>query len=92
MQPNLFLAYPLSPELQEALDHANPTLVALFTQGRPDYLEFIEHNGGRYLGKWIGESSDLSSVEQLKLNVQSLLLRLAPNYPYSATEYVLLAQ
>lgn len=92
MQPNLFLAYPITPRLQTALDLTNPSLVSFFTQGRPDYLEIIEQEGVKYIGKWIGETSDLTAAEQLRLNVKSLLMRLAPNYDYSSNEFVLLAQ
>ena len=93
MQPALFLAYPISKEFQEALDQANPTLLALFTQGRPDYLEIItKEDGRRFLGKFVGESADLATLEQLQLNVKSLLTRLAPHQNYHTSEFILLAQ
>jgi len=92
MQPSLFLAYPLSPEFQAALNQTNPNLLALFTQGRPDYLEYIDRNGQRYLGKWVGEISDMTTLDQLKTNVASLLTRLAPNYAFSSRDFILLAQ
>lgn len=91
MQPNLLLAYPISSELQEALNRANPILLSLFTQGGPDYLSIIEHEGTRYLGKRIG-SSDLATLEQLQLNVKSLLVRLAPDQNYDSSQFFLLAQ
>lgn len=92
MQPNLFLAYPISPAFQEALNRANPALLAMFTQGRPDYLEAIEQGGDNYLGKWVGDSCDLATLEQLQLNVKSLLARLAPDYDYNSSEFVVLAR
>ncbi len=87
---SLFLGLPVTSTLEIALKQANPGLFALFTKGGPDYLEFYEQSSQRFLGKNLGEVTDLSRIELVGVNIYSLVLRLAPNYPCQTTPLTLI--
>lgn len=79
MDLSLFLGYPVNPLLEEKLQRANRTLLTLFTSGG-DYLEFLQLEDMRFLGKKCPSLPSLQDLEDLNLNIRSLLLRLAPDY------------
>lgn len=76
---SLFVGIALDQQFERRLKQNNPHLVALFTQGG-DYLEEIEYNNQKYLGKFITKPPSFSELLNIESNVTSFLNRLAPDY------------
>ena len=90
LQRPIFLGFPVSEAMNDALKRVNPSLLALFTQGGDDYLEEYCYQEQRYLGKAIGESVDTAKLRLVEANILSLLKRLLPDYPFLASFLVLI--
>ena len=71
-----------------ALNALNPKVVAIYVTHEGScvseavYLQEFVHHETRYLGKFLGSKTDLSSLELLEENIYSILKRLVPSYPY----------
>lgn len=76
---NLFLGFPVDSKYASLLDSVKSHFI-LNEEG--SYLQEITHHNKRYLGKMVGNLSDLSSLELLESNIYSLLKKLIPHYPY----------
>lgn len=87
----LFLGFPLSPSFQSQLESVSAELKVSFIQNHSDYLQFLEHEGISYLGKFLGFQVELPSLELTKTNIYSLLRLLIPDYPYDQVPLCLLA-
>lgn len=88
---SLFLGFRIDEAFSEILTTIRPDLLALYIRaGQGMWLQEIEYEGQRYLGKSLG---DLIDMEQLSLdasNVHSFLKKIAPNYPYQQNPLVIL--
>lgn len=85
----LFLGLPITPTFEISLKQANPGLLALFTKGGSDYLEYCDVRGQRFLGKTLGDSAELGRIELVEANICSLISRLVPDYSSKHTPLVI---
>lgn len=74
MDNQLFLGLAVTPTFQSHLEQVPEQLRSHFIH--PDYLQTVEHQGVKYLGKSLGSLIDFSSVELSQTHIQSLLRRL----------------
>lgn len=87
----LFLGFPLFSSYKIDLEALEPALRSFFIQNHPDYLQSVEFNGIKYLGKPLPSLVELSDVELLEANIYSLLRQLVKDHPYQETALCLLA-
>ncbi len=78
MTPHLFIGFELTSPLQEALAHANPYRLSLFTGGG-DYLQWITWANNRYLGKYCPYPATFDYLENFESHVRSLFSQLIPS-------------
>jgi hypothetical protein len=85
----LFLGFLPDEAFQGQLLQTNPYLTALFI-GKEEYLQEINHQGKRYLGKHLSSFPTLDQLEDLEKHILSLLHKLAPHYPFAKNPPVLI--
>lgn len=90
MKTALFLGVPLDGDLASHLEAAAPALKALFIKNDPSYLRIISHEGRDFIGKFADPSTTLLQLDQLETNIQSLLVKLLPDYALPAGSFFLL--
>lgn len=81
-QYQLFLGLQVDRDLDSELSELDEQVLDVFIQEGDSYLRRVGHKGNSYLGKFIGQRSDLQSLHDLETNIYSLVARLAPKYPY----------
>ena len=82
----LFLGYPIDLSLANSILHVDDGLKNYFIRDDDLYLCKIAHrNGVEYLGKFVGERTDLHALETIEANVYSLLSKILPDYPFQQT-------
>ena len=88
----LFLGLPLSESYQRELNKLSASVRDAFIQSQSSpYLQQIEHEGAVYLGKFVGSSVELGSLDALQAHIYSLLEKLILHYPYKQHPLLLLA-
>lgn len=79
----LFLGFPLSDSFLLKLKNLPPQITAEFIQEQPsDYLQKVDYQEMSYLGKCLETPFDLRGLDTLQANIDSLLKRLVPDFPY----------
>lgn len=74
----LFIGLEVTPPLQKALLLADQQAIKAFVNDDDAYLQDISHGGKRYLGKYAGSQTDISSLELLEVNIRTLLAKILP--------------
>ena len=88
----LFLGLPLSESYLQKLNQLPLPLMEAFIQDQSsDYLQQIESDGVRYLGKYVDTPYEMAAFDSLQTHIYSLLKRLIPDYPYEQHPLLLLA-
>lgn len=77
---SLFLGILVDSHFISLMNRANPSVVALLTQGGDTYLESVNVHGQRYLGKRLSALETLETIESTERNIQSLIQRLVPDH------------
>jgi len=85
----LFLGLKVNTLLKQELKKSSSSVLDLFIQDHPEYLQQVAFNGSEYLGKKLGEKLDLSHLDQIQQNIQTLVSRVAPQYVYHHSALVL---
>jgi hypothetical protein len=80
-QFQLFLGFLIDTDFQLELDRIDRDLKSLFINEGDDYLQQIDHQGKLYLGKYLGERSDLQTLHDVEINIYSLISKVTPNFP-----------
>jgi len=83
----LFLGLPVDSACQIALSGADSQLLESFVH--EDYLCDLQHEGGRFLGKWVPQETSLAELELIEANLMSLLHKILPKHPLSVDQVVL---
>ncbi|MEC7839929.1 MAG: hypothetical protein VX777_07805 [Chlamydiota bacterium] len=86
-RPNyqLFLGFHVDEVFHSALNQVAEDVKVFFIQDDDTYLHRVRHNGKVYLGKFLGDKSDLQNLRDVETNIYSLLGRLVPTYPCEET-------
>jgi hypothetical protein len=88
----LFLGFPLSDSYQQMLDELPLGEREIFIQRQASpYLQQIESEGKRYLGKFLGASIEMAALESIQSHIYSILKKLVPCFPYEAHPILILA-
>lgn len=87
----LFLGLEVTPAVEELFRSADPQMVEAFVKNDDVYLSDLTYRGSRYLGKFAGEQTDITSLELLESNINSLLAILFPSENLSNYSLVLLS-
>lgn len=88
----LFLGLPLSESYQQELAKLPVSTRDAFIQSQSSlYLQQIENEGRIYLGKSLGPSVELSTLESIQAHIYSLLKKLVPHYAYEEHPLLLFA-
>lgn len=87
----LFLGVHADEVFNKELQCTNPYLISLFV-GKDEYLQEMEHEGKRYLGKYLNAFPTLEQIEDVEKHVLSLLSQVAPRYPYAENPPLLLTK
>lgn len=85
----LFLGFLVNEVFHSALDEVDEEARIFFIQDGDSYLQRVKHNGSLYLGKFLGNKSDLQCLRTIEKNIYSLLTRLVPSYPCTQTPLLL---
>lgn len=86
IQIDMFFGFPVDERFANALKSLDPRLINLYVQeGEDTYLQSIENEGNKYLGKPVGIITETSTLELLQLNIYSILKKLVPDFPYEST-------
>lgn len=89
-ESQLFFGFLADPSFQSKID---PKLKALFVKEDGSYLqEFFFDDNQSFLGKMLGNNCSLRDIEQISLNILSLLLKLVPTYPYDTSQFIIIAK
>lgn len=88
---DLFLGFPISDDFRSRLNGVNPHLFDRFVNEGSEYLREVEHDGIKYLGKFVGGILETGRSELLETNIFSMIKRLVPDFSYDDTSLVLLA-
>lgn len=83
----LFLGFPINALFAEKLATIPSQILKLSICD----LQEIEDKGTKYLGKYVENCIELSTLQLLEANIYSLLKRIHPEYPYATTPLVILA-
>lgn len=87
--PALFFGFPIDHTLEAKLNDANPHRVDMFINNKSDYLHRLEDSSTIYLGKFIGESTDLKALKLLEANIKSLLQMIIPGETLQAPLFLM---
>ncbi|MFA6916335.1 MAG: hypothetical protein WC222_08055 [Parachlamydiales bacterium] len=85
VQIDMFFGFPVDEHFSAALKSLDPRMIDLYVQEGEAYLQSIENEGNKYLGKPVGPITETSTLELLQLNIYSILKKLVPNFPYETT-------
>ncbi len=80
LEPQLFLGIEFDEKLRKGLLYANPHAVEIFINSSPEYLQEVEHEGKRYLGKECGKHQLIEALQLVQNNAESLIQKLIPDY------------
>lgn len=88
----LFLGLPLSKEDLQGIGALPSSLREIFIQNQDlSYLQQIEYESITYLGKYIGSSVEVASLESIQAHIYSLVRRLIPYHEKRDSSLLLLA-
>lgn len=76
-ETELFLAFPVTSQYEEALNAAPQGLKEAFINTE-NYLTFLQHEGVNYLGKSLGESILEEELKNAAKHICSILMKLVP--------------
>lgn len=88
---SLFLGFPVDEPFLSALEKNKPDYISLFIHSGDAYLEDVQFQGVRYLGKYVNNEEPITQFELLEANIFSLLKKLAADYDFSSSNLVLFA-
>ena len=71
----LFLGLEIDSQIDRSLKKIDPELLHAFVNDNDVYLQMIVDGENRYLGKFAGDHTDLSALDQLEMNIRTLLGR-----------------
>lgn len=86
----LFFGFLVDSDLQKELNSLDSTFKSLFIQKNEPFLQELDFENKLYLGKFIGQISDLAKLELTSLNIMSLVKKLVPDYPIEKTELLII--
>lgn len=90
-QSSLFLGFLIPEDFRAHLNALDPEFKALFIQqGNDAYLSEFKKGHDCFLGKFIGQKIKISRLNELSLNIISLLQKLVSGYPYQELELVVI--
>jgi len=83
-ETSLFLGILLSNLLQEGISSLPTAERDLFIQDCDSpYLQRVEIEGTRYLGKYLGLSIEMGQLDSTHAHILSLLRKLVPQHPFA---------
>lgn len=85
------MGFPFSGPLEEAVKEVAPDIRSYFISDEGPYLRVVSSRNVQYLGKFAGDSSDLTKLKLLKTNILSILNKLCPNLKVSGEEILLIS-
>lgn len=85
IQIDMFFGFPVDERFSSALKSLDPRMIDLYVQEGEAYLQSIENEGSKFLGKPVGSITETSTLELLQLNIYSILKKLVPDFPYEST-------
>lgn len=72
-EAKLFLGMEVTPRVDAFLQNTDRQALQFFVNQGEAYLHDLEYQGVRYLGKYAGRQIDLGALEQLEVNIKTLL-------------------
>jgi hypothetical protein len=88
-ESHLFLGVEIDEQLRKQLLYANPHAIELFINGDATYLQEIDHEGRKFLGKVCGRHQLIEALSLVANNATSLIRKLVPDF--SERPFILLA-
>lgn len=85
----LFFGFPINEKFKARLQEVNPYFLSLFIREGDDYLQQVTFNHEQFLGRKIGQASQLSKLESLQVNIYSILKKLVPDFSVEEIPLVL---
>ena len=88
---NFFLGLNLPSSLISQLKNLDPAMQSVFLNSNDShYLQLINYEDNQYIGKYFSSPLDVSNLENLQINISSLIKCLFPTYIYSSEEFYIL--
>lgn len=82
---SLFLGLPKTETYEQALKKADPKIVSTFLSNDGKYLYEMSYYETKFIGKHVGEITDIQALQLVESNVYSLLKKLFPELPVDKT-------
>src|SRR5210317_52064 len=86
-----FLGLKINSKLHEGLDKSNPCDKFYFQENNPEFLQIVSVDTQKYVGKFIEQGSELKRIEDICLNIISIIHKLCPDMTISADSIRVLA-
>ena len=86
-----FLGLKINSKLQEGLDKSNPCDKFYFQENNPDFLQIVSVDAHKYIGKFIEQGSEFKRIEDICLNIISIIHKLCPDMSVSTDSIRVLA-
>lgn len=80
----LFIGYPLSPQLMQALDLLPENLKSIYIDPEEPYLHNITVDEDSFLGKYFEGQPSFEELELLSKNISSILHKIFPEYSFDS--------
>jgi len=90
LEASLFYGIECHSSFQERLKQVPERILNFIIQDHSDYLQQISYEGKIFLGRRLGEMTDLHALELLDRSLESLVLKLIPDYSREAAPFVLI--
>ena len=86
-----FLGLKINSKLYEGLDKSNPCDKYYFQENNPEFLQIVSVDEHKYIGKFIEQGSELKRIEDICLNITSIIHKLCPDITISTDSIRVLA-
>ena len=88
---NLFLGVENTRELETLINKANPHAVSIFINNDSEYLQKCIYQNKLYIGKIMSVPTELSNIDLLEANIESLFRKFIPEFSLSTFPLKVLA-
>lgn len=92
VKERLFVGLKITNTLQRMLDECNSVYHVYFRDDNPAHLQIVKVDGMDYLGKSLEQGLPVSSINDIVLNIKSILTKIVPKYTVSAGEIKVFAR
>ena len=94
MQSNgniIFVGMKITEKLQDELDSTKESVKPLFNDSNPKYLQIKHVDNDEYIGKVIGSGVSFEIIDNLRLNLKTMLNMICPKFVFADNAITIMA-